>query len=343
MALNSIVCFYDGKWIRENEIFSYKGGASRCVVVSKEITYNQLVAKMHKITKTRLEEYDIRNKVDYPCHSLQPFPPTDIIDNEDVLSFFQVRKEHPQCCIPLFVEKVRCKPDVQEKSLPFVQEISTYEERLGNYNDMTVEDDDDDYENLIGDASIDDIGEVNILDEDIPVRDVAMEMGCANIASPILRVDTSCASPTPLTHNPPTGPFVPSNDDDDAYVNANLSAYPDDPSSFLFYSSRPPKGSLFFFSSSFSLSLSLSIYGFDCLRVFVLYGTGKLRICSEEAMALLLLLLLAVSVVTADEDKESSTFLLADRLEKGGVCVIWGTSGASTGSSSLLLPKHEKR
>jgi hypothetical protein len=117
MGRRAILCYYDGESVYDKAMFTYQGGDSKGFVVSDDITYRQLIDKMHQITKTTSDEFNLMITVVYG-DAIHGFLRSHTIkDDEDLEAYMLFCGQTPSTQIPLYVEKVRRWPVAEDYNI----------------------------------------------------------------------------------------------------------------------------------------------------------------------------------------------------------------------------------
>ncbi|XP_016652417.1 PREDICTED: uncharacterized protein LOC107881897 [Prunus mume] len=88
METVGILVFYNGSWVHKDKIESYEGGEAKGVIVSRNITFSELVDRIYKITNADLNKYCVTLKYSVPLSS-STYKHLKVEDNDDVQYFLK--------------------------------------------------------------------------------------------------------------------------------------------------------------------------------------------------------------------------------------------------------------
>ncbi|CAL2229730.1 unnamed protein product [Prunus armeniaca] len=88
METVGILVFYNGSWVHKDKIESYEGGEAKGIIVSRNITFSELVDRIYKITNADLNKYCLTLKYSVPLSS-STYKHLKVEDNDDVQYFLK--------------------------------------------------------------------------------------------------------------------------------------------------------------------------------------------------------------------------------------------------------------
>ncbi|XP_021813085.1 uncharacterized protein LOC110756023 [Prunus avium] len=83
-----ILVFYNGSWVHNDNIESYEGGEAKGIIVSRNITFSELVDRIYKITNADRNKYIVTLKFSVPLSS-SAYKHLKVEDNDDVQYFLK--------------------------------------------------------------------------------------------------------------------------------------------------------------------------------------------------------------------------------------------------------------
>ncbi|CAL8109140.1 unnamed protein product [Prunus armeniaca] len=88
METVGILVFYNGSWVHKDNIESYEGGEAKGIIVSRNVTFSELVDRIYKITNAYLNKYSLTLKYSVPLSS-SAYKHLKVEDNDDVQYFLK--------------------------------------------------------------------------------------------------------------------------------------------------------------------------------------------------------------------------------------------------------------
>ncbi|CAL8124713.1 unnamed protein product [Prunus armeniaca] len=88
METVGILVFYNGSWVHKDNIESYEGGEAKGIIVSRNVTFSELVDRIYKITNIDLNKYSLTLKYSVPLSS-SAYKHLKVEDNDNVQYFLK--------------------------------------------------------------------------------------------------------------------------------------------------------------------------------------------------------------------------------------------------------------
>ncbi|CAL8174682.1 unnamed protein product [Prunus armeniaca] len=83
-----ILVFYNGSWVHKDNIESYEGGEAKGIIVSRNVTFSELVDRIYKITNADRYKYIVTLKYSVPLSS-SAYKHLKVEDNDDIQYFLK--------------------------------------------------------------------------------------------------------------------------------------------------------------------------------------------------------------------------------------------------------------
>ncbi|KAI5337971.1 hypothetical protein L3X38_017242 [Prunus dulcis] len=100
-----LVC-YNGNWVKKDNIESYEGGEAKGIIVSRNVTFSELVERIYKIMDAEPTKYSVTLKYSVPV-SASVSKQIRVEDNDDVQYFLNTSYVYKPSTFPLNGENKR--------------------------------------------------------------------------------------------------------------------------------------------------------------------------------------------------------------------------------------------